>query len=359
MLKLIKKILKSNKYTYHLLRKRYYQYLRYKNLNKVKKIIKNAQVKKKNKNVFFLLEQGHGNLGDIAIGYTQKKFINNSFPDYNLIGIREIEYMEHINYFKKIIKATDIICLIGGGSIGDEYLTHENNRRSIISNFKENKIISFPQSMYFNKTHELNNSKKMYSMNKNLVLIARDKISYETMKEAFDSNKVLLTPDIVLYLNETHPKRDRNGAVTFLRSDLEGVLSEMDKEKVFSILERNYKNVSVSDTLINREVPREKVAEELNEIFESFKKSELVITDRLHGMVFAAITSTPCVVLSNYNHKIKAQYEWIKHLDYIKYCKSIAEIEKFIENLKNVNDVEYDNSYAMEQYEQIREVMSN
>lgn len=36
-----------------------------------------------------------------------------------------------------------------------------------------------------------------------------------------------------------------------------------------------------------------------------FSDSEAVITDRLHGMVFAAIMNTPCMVLTNCNYKIK------------------------------------------------------
>ena len=53
-----------------------------------------------------------------------------------------------------------------------------------------------------------------------------------------------------------------------------------------------------------------------------------MITDRLHGMVFCAITGTPCIVLSNNHHKVKGTYEWIKHLDYIKYVTDIAEVMK-------------------------------
>lgn len=37
-----------------------------------------------------------------------------------------------------------------------------------------------------------------------------------------------------------------------------------------------------------------------------FRECELVITDRIHGMIFAAITGTPCIALSNY--KIKGTY---------------------------------------------------
>ncbi len=39
--------------------------------------------------------------------------------------------------------------------------------------------------------------------------------------------------------------------------------------------------------------------EELNSKFAEFLSSGLVITDRLHGMIFAAITGTPCIALDN------------------------------------------------------------
>ena len=43
--------------------------------------------------------------------------------------------------------------------------------------------------------------------------------------------------------------------------------------------------------------------------FKDFQKSELVITDRLHGMIFCYITKTPCIVMPNNNHKILMTYE--------------------------------------------------
>lgn len=66
--------------------------------------------------------------------------------------------------------------------------------------------------MYFSNTNkgrkELEKSKKAYSSNNNLILVARDNISYQMMKEEFPSSEILLTPDIVLYLEKTHPKRE-------------------------------------------------------------------------------------------------------------------------------------------------------
>lgn len=50
------------------------------------------------------------------------------------------------------------------------------------------------------------------------------------------------------------------------------------------------------------------VTDKLNE----FASHQCVITDRLHGMVLAAITDTPCIALGCNNYKIQGVYEWIK-----------------------------------------------
>ena len=52
---------------------------------------------------------------------------------------------------------------------------------------------------------------------------------------------------------------------------------------------------------------------------DEFRKSKLVVTDRLHGMLFAAITGTPCIALGNSSGKVKGVYDWLTHLDYIQY----------------------------------------
>ena len=54
-----------------------------------------------------------------------------------------------------------------------------------------------------------------------------------------------------------------------------------------------------------RPVTKENRVEIIMDKFKDFQKSELVITDRLHGMVFCAISGTPCIVFGNYNQKVK------------------------------------------------------
>ena len=85
-----------------------------------------------------------------------------------------------------------------------------------------------------------------------------------------------------------------------------------------------------------------------------YRKSELIITDRLHGMIFEAITSTLCIALENYNHKIKSCSETLEHLKYIKYVENIYEIEENIKYLLSTEFEKYDNKFALNQFEQIK-----
>lgn len=301
----------------------------------IREIYSNNKYQKK---IFVLGTPHHGNLGDQAIAYAEIKFLQENFKEYEVIEVNISEYYAHFYFFKKCINLNDIIVLHGGGNLGNEYIYDENIRRDIIQAFPQNKIILFPQTMYFTKDtlgrEELNKSKEIYSQHRYLTLIAREKISYEAMKEQFNNNKVLLAPDIVLYLDEREEKYKRSGAMLCLRNDVESKLNYRERQYILRKLEERYGNVNITDTLIKRNVSKNERNEILKNKWNEFKNTELVITDRIHGMIFAAITGTPCIALSNYNHKVKGTYEWIKDEDYIKYIDDLDDLEKCINDLK-------------------------
>lgn len=216
--------------------------------------------------------------------------------------------------------------------MGDVYVIEEGVRRSIAEVFPKNKIIVFPQTIHFSKTKrgrdEMKKTVKSYDGHKNLTLIARESVSYDIMRKDFVNNKVLLTPDIVLSMD--YKKRySRKGALMCIRSDVEGKLTALEKEKLNSWLGDRFQDVRYTDTVTYNRFyflsPRRFiVAFKLRQ----FAHAEFVVTDRLHGMVFAAITGTPCIVFSNFNHKVKGVYEWVKDLGYIQYCESTKDLEK-------------------------------
>lgn len=311
------------------------------------------------KKIYFLMEPNHDNIGDQAISYAQKKFILDNFKDYKIYSISENEFNIYSKYLKKIIRGKDIICMIGGGNMGDEYIHHENTRRNIIKLFPNNKIISFPQTIYFTENGigkmELAKSEKIYNKHKNLTVIARESISYRKMKTIFKDINVILTPDIVLYLDETKESVKRNGALLCFRNDEEGILSLADKEYILKLIKKIFKDVNNTDMRAGIEIDINTRDEFVKNKLNEFQKAELVITDRLHGMIFAAITSTPCIVFSNYNHKITGTYEWIKNLEYIKFAKDASEISEYIKELKKNNSYKYRNNNLKDYYNLIKD----
>lgn len=313
---------------------------------------------KKNKVILMGIPH-HNNLGDNAIVVAEKKYIEDYFKEYQYYEISEEALENCVDKAKEYINDDDIIFLHGGGNLGDEYLYVEEGRRKVIQLFPNNIIIIFPQTIYFSNTErgkrELEKSKKIYSEHKRLTIVAREKISYEIMKREFSNNNVIFTPDIVTYLNKTKEGNEREGILFILRDDVEKSISKQQVDELTNIAKKYSGKIEFSDTARGKGILEKEREAKLEELFEKYRKAELVITDRLHGMIFAAITSTPCIALDNYNHKVRATFEILKFLDYIKYNDNINEIEEQIKYLLNTKFEKYNNDFAINELKKIKQ----
>lgn len=310
---------------------------------KVKRYNNENMLKDNNKNrVYIFISADYGNLGDIAITYAQKLFLEELLKDYEIIEIPSKRTFEYIKIVKRAIKPNDIITLIGGGNMSNRYDGIEEARRMIVKEFKNNKLISFPQTIEFdNSTYgklSLERTKKIYSNNNNLILFAREKMSFEIMKELFKSTEVYLTPDIVMYLKGKIMKEDnlRSGIGVCFRNDSEKSIADSLKSQILDIFKNDKKEYF--DTYIgNESLVYDARYNDLMNFIKNVASKELVITDRLHGMIFCYITNTPCLVLDNANHKIKSTYNtWLKDCGYIKLIDRKVSIQD-INEIKNTN----------------------
>ncbi|WNH12231.1 polysaccharide pyruvyl transferase family protein [Thalassobellus suaedae] len=301
---------------------------------------------KTHKRVFIFLAADYGNLGDVAITYAQHKFLKENLPSYLVTEIPISKTIEGIAFVKKIVSKDDIITTVGGGNMGDLYPMIESFRQNIISNFKNNKIISFPQTIDFSETVKgqkaLKKAIKIYSKHPNLTLVAREHKSYDYYKIYFPENNILLTPDIVLSQNQSLYQFKRKGAIICLRDDKEKKLTIEQEGKLVGLLKNEFNAIKFRDTHIGGErLSLKNRVSQLKLIWEDFKKAELVVTDRLHGMIFCYITGTPVIVFLNNNHKVKSSYHWINSAQHVKLIEefSIENIQTAIKELKN-NDKE-------------------
>jgi exopolysaccharide biosynthesis predicted pyruvyltransferase EpsI len=71
------------------------------------------------------------------------------------------------------------------------------------------------------------------------------------------------------------------------------------------------------------------------ELLKDIKQNNIVITDRLHGLIFCYITKTPCIAINSLNNKVKNAIDSYMLCDYIKMIE-INELETSFQNNDNI-----------------------
>lgn len=294
--------------------KRYFKYTKIKKLSKDKKYTH-----------LYIGSPVHSNLGDHQISVSAQEFLKK-----NGIKFIELSMFDYYNMRNLPFKNVKVVCLQGGGNFGDVYLDDIQIRDDVVRRFKDKKIVIFPQTIYCeNNTSnsEVFVTKQIFDNHDNVVICAREKKSYEKFKTLFDKNKIILAPDIVISSNYVSKfKSKRSGALFLMRTDHEKVLSHDELKTIETAVKSLGYKTSKADTVIDYWPYELFRNQELKKIFKKIAQAEFVVTDRLHGMIFAAITNTPCVVTANYNFKIQETYEnWLKEFKFIKFTNRLTE----------------------------------
>lgn len=276
----------------------------------------------------------HANIGDSAIVVAETEFLQkNGYDAIVEITAREYEYAR--KYIVRIMPQNSDIFLPGGGNMGSLWPIEENWRSQIIEDFSQHNIVVFPQTIYYAEDAEAialkEKSISVYNTKPNLAIVAREKKSFCLMKQLYPNLNVLLAPDIVLSMGQQVYDVPRNGILICFRRDKEQRLLESDEEKlIYGLREKGYQ-VELSDTMSETQITVENRADIVRKKLQQFAKARLIITDRLHGMVFAAITGTPCLVLGNNHHKVEGTYKWLKDLDYVEFVADMEEAEERVD----------------------------
>ena len=128
-----------------------------------------------------------------------------------------------------------------------------------------------------------------------------------------------------------------------LRNDVEKSLSYEEIKYIEKYLNSKYSYLDYTDTVLNKNIILNNKYY-FKRTLKRFSKYELIITDRLHGMIFAILTNTPCVVLGNFNHKVKGVYEFVKNREQVVFMNDVNDIDNCIQTLckKNKSNDLYD-----------------
>ena len=288
--------------------------------------------------VILLGEPEYNNLGDHAIAYATKCFVEERFPNIEFFSITEAELRYNFKNVSRIIKEEDVLLLQGGGNMGDMYLDQVKLRRKIIRRFK-NEIIVMPQTIYFKNGNE--RLPKYYHENKErITLVARETVSYDIMRRLY-SGETILSPDIVLYLNGKLKEKSLKyncDVMICMRNDVEKAKNATSCEEIVFALNELRINYKLFSTVVNHNVYNHEREQYLYDLFQNFFESKMIITDRLHAMIIAAITRTPCLVIPTMNHKVIKSYSWVEEFNYIELLQRPEDLIYKIERLLHLGD---------------------
>lgn len=306
-------------------------------------------IKKKGNKLILFGTPVHGNLGDHLIGESEKQFLLSNFPESEYIECTMPFSKRFMKVILKHIDKSAPILISGGGWLGTEWRHNEEYVRTILTEFNGHPIFIFPQTVFYKDDDSyVESGRAVYADCRKLFFSVRDKRSYDFLLDhRFISNdRLALLPDMaLLYDQPIRNKRCRSNVIgVCFRDDIEACIGSDISDSILDYLKRNNYQVKRIFTNIRRKVIRpERRVGEIKKLLDEIAGLDLLITDRLHAMVMAAITDTPCVAFDNSTHKVSGVYQWIDSLDYIQLVQNPMDAMPCIERMISADFVDHYN----------------
>lgn len=315
------------------------------------------------KRIFLMNTPIHGNLGDHAITLASKESLKDYFTDTEIVEVSSLQWDYFYEQIGSSVTPKDVIFIVGGGFMGDLWPNEAMRVKRIISSFPDNQIVFLPQTFYYSDKDDdsmLEKDITFYNEYKNVLFIHRDIFSYRFFSENIvkDKSRNMHFPDMVLYLCRDYKEEDRSGVLFCMRSDKEKVLQESALNDLQKLIHEKGISYRKTDTVVSGKIisdEREEVEKKLDE----FGHTKLVVTDRLHGMLFAAVTGTPCIAVNNISKKVEGVYRWIQEIPYIKCTEYLQADEKMIDELLCLKGCEYDREKLQSAFGEMMKAIEN
>lgn len=268
------------------------------------------------------------NLGDHAITLGELAFLTHFFPSYSVLEITSEAWRSMRGAsITSLFPQSPAVLLHGGGYLGTLWSGgEERTAMSIIASAGTIPCVYFPQTVYYSENavgHKaLRHKSAFYAAHDNTSFILRDQRSFDFTLGALKipKERALFAPDIALFLQRMSPAHTdaRSGALLCLRQDEERAIDNSLPSLIKRLLCERGMKVSHTDTVAPDFFSLDERKKMVEDKLEQFASSCLVVTDRLHALIFCAITQTPCIALNNINGKVGGVHHWIEGLPYLR-----------------------------------------
>ena len=324
-------------------------------ISKLRKIIEEAITPLINDDYTLLDVPMYNNIGDSLIYEGELAFLK-GLPYKKLFAAsRKFTYLNRIP--KK-----GIILLQGGGNFGDLWRVFQDFRLSIIKARPEQRIILFPQTVFYENEATLISDAAIFNAHPDLTICARDEPSYRILKKYFYNNRILLVPDMAFCLDLTkYISQEKTGKALLLKrrdKELKADQANQLEHKIKALAQayeldiEDWPGIEIEDqqklkwgrfkkinlvttrTALFLRAPMQPANLEfgLFNLFQSNRQLERgirfinsydqIYSTRLHGAILSVLLEKPISLLDNSYGKNSAFYNcWLKDIEQ---CKLIS-----------------------------------
>ena len=272
----------------------------------------------------------YSNIGDLLIWEGELSFLKG-------LPFKMLECGSAItSNLKRKIKKDTIILLQGGGNFGDIWDIHEFKRK-VIRNYPENRIIIFPQTVFYQKNENMLRDIELMSRHPYLTICARDIHSFEVLKKNF-KNTILLVPDMAFcipYENlQKYLQPTQNKTLYVKRKDKELCKENISFSPLFNLFESDwpsyeqvtweekglklaykFRHLGLSSIidLYAFYILRPQLIRKGIEFVSQYRE---IYTTRLHVFILSILLGKSCTIIDNSYGKNSSFYEtWLKNVD--------------------------------------------
>ena len=235
------------------------------------------------------------------------------------------------------------IFLQGGGSFGDLWPELQTFREGVITAFPDSPIVQLPQTIHFQRAHNLATTRGVLRAHPRLTLLVRDHRSLEIAEDALGV-EAQLVPDMAFAL-ESLPRRKppRSDIVWIKRTDSESAMDlpaqglPADVRQHDWPLDRHtlrWRRMKWRVKRLRRSPPgRAHAIAALGRSFDEVARQRLegaarlldeghvAITDRLHGHILCLLRHQPHVLLDNSYGKLRSfRQAWTRDADGVRWA---------------------------------------
>lgn len=139
----------------------------------------------------------HSNIGDTLIWQGEIEFLSQVQQECISMSSQQTESLD--------IDENTIILFHGGGNLGELYRNHIDYLFSLIGRFPNNRIIVFPQTIYYKNNNVLEKDLAILNKHKDLHICVRDEYCYNMLKGKI--NNLYMLPDMAFCIPLEHFKK--------------------------------------------------------------------------------------------------------------------------------------------------------